>query len=116
SLALIEKNAGRAEKALAHLRAMREPGPARAFEYWIAVADALNSLDRHEEAETAARTAAARASSLAERARADELAYIARTEIAVQVAVDPQGRPRMVTTRIPRRAADWNPFVEPLDD
>jgi tetratricopeptide (TPR) repeat protein len=116
SLALIEKNAGRFEQALAHLRAMREPPPPRAFQYWVAVSDALNALDRHDEAEAAARKAAGQATTPDEQARAAELAWLARTEIAMQVAPDPQGRPRMVAMRIPRRAADWNPFVEPLDE
>jgi tetratricopeptide (TPR) repeat protein len=116
SLALIEKNAGRFEQALAHLRAMREPPPPRAFQYWVSVSDALNALDRHEEAEAAARKAAAQATTPDEHVRAAELAWIARSEIAMQVAPDPQGRPRVVATRIPRRAADWNPFVEPLDE
>jgi tetratricopeptide (TPR) repeat protein len=118
ALALIEKNAGRAQSALDHLRAMREPGQSRVFGYWSAVSDALNSLERHDEAEAAARNAAAHATTPAERAHAGELAFIARTEIAVQAVPDAQGRPRMVTTRIPRRTAtaNWNPFVEPLDD
>ena len=95
---------------------MREPAPPRAFQYWVAVSDALEALDRHEEAEVAARRAAERAGTPEEQARAAELAWIARTEVAMQVAPDAQGRPRMVATRIPRRAADWNPFVEPLDE
>jgi tetratricopeptide (TPR) repeat protein len=115
-LALIEKNANRFEQALAHLRAMREPAAPRAFQYWVAVSDALNALDRHDEAEAAARKAAAHAATSEEQARAAELAWIARTEVQVQIATDPQGRPRMITTRIPRRAANWNPFVEPIDE
>src|SRR4051794_231154 len=111
SLALIEKNAGETEAALVHLRAMGEPGPARAFAYWSAISDALNTLDRHDEAEAAAKRAAAHALTAAEKARAEELAYIAQTELTVQLA-----RGHMVTTRIPRRTSGWNPFVEPLDD
>jgi hypothetical protein len=116
SLALIAKNAGHFEAALEHLRAMREPEPPRAFQYWVSVSDALNALDRYDEAEAAARTAAAHAANPAEQARAAELAYLASTEMAVRIAPDAQGRPRMITTRIPRRRANWNPFVEPLDD
>jgi hypothetical protein len=80
------------------------------------MSDALNSLDRHEEAEAAARTAAAHAATPAEKAYAAELAFMARTEVAVQAVPGAQGRPQMVTTRIPRRGADWNPFIEPQDD
>ncbi len=115
-LALMEKNAGNFESALTHLRAMGEPGSGRAFHYWIAIGDALNGIGQHDEAEAAARTAAKHASSPAEQARAAELAYMSRTEIAVQLARDAQGRPRMVTTRIPRRTANWNPFIESFDD
>jgi tetratricopeptide (TPR) repeat protein len=116
SLALMDKNAGRFESALAHLRAMRAPGPNRAFAYWSAMSDALNALDRHQEAEAAARTAASHAATAEERVRASELAWIARTEVAVQAVPDAQGRPRMVTRRIPRRTEEWNPFVEPADN
>jgi tetratricopeptide (TPR) repeat protein len=116
NLALIEKNTGNAQAALDHLRTMREPGPPRAFDYWLARFDALNSLERHEEAEAAAKTAAAHATTDAEKARAAESAWIARTEVAVRLAPDAQGQPRMVTTRVPRRGADFNPFVEALDE
>jgi tetratricopeptide (TPR) repeat protein len=116
SLALMEKNAGNDRVALDHLRAMRPPSRSRAFAYWSAIADALNTLDRYDEAEAAAQTASTHASTPAEKTRAAELAYLARTELAVRVAPDAAGRPKMVTTRVPRRATDWNPFVEPQDD
>jgi hypothetical protein len=110
NLALLEKNAGEAQ-ALDHLRAMRPPGPSRAFPYWCAISDALNTLSRHDEAEAAARTAASHAVTPAERAQAAQLAWLARTELTVQLV-----RGQMVTARVPRRTADWNPFVEPQDD
>jgi tetratricopeptide (TPR) repeat protein len=111
SLALLEKNAGDAQAALDHLRAMRPPGSLRAFAYWSAISDALNTLNRHDEAEAAARTAASAASTPEERARAAELVWQARTELTVQMA-----HGKVVTTRVPRRTSDWNPFVEPADD
>ena len=86
SLALLEKNAGHFAVAVEQLRAMREVAPRRAFAYWSAMSDALDSLERHEEAEEAARMAGLHAGSSEEKARAEELAYMARTEIAVQVA------------------------------
>lgn len=116
SLALLLKNAGEADRAVEHLRAMREIPKARAFAYWTALSDALNSLESFDEAEAAAKTAGQHAATAAERMRASELAYIARTEVAVQLDREANGLPHMVTTRIPRRTADWNPFVQPGDD
>jgi len=116
SLALLLKNAGDADAAVRHLRAMQEVPAVRAFAYWTALSDALNSLERFDEAEAAAKTAGSYAATHAERMRASELAYIARTEVAVQIDRDPDGHARMVTTRIPRRTSDWNPFVQPGDD
>jgi tetratricopeptide (TPR) repeat protein len=116
SLALLERNAGRMEVALEHLRAMRDVPTSRAFSYWAAVSDTLNSLGRHEEAEAAAKTAAVHATTSAERAHAAQLAFVASTDLAVRLAPDAEGRARMVTTRIPRHTHDWNPFIEPNDD
>ncbi len=116
TLALLEKNAGRDETALAHLRAMRSVSAGRAFPYWCATADALNQLGRREEAKAAARKAGEHAASDEERARAEQLAYIADTEMTVRFTSDAEGRQRLVTTRVPHGSTDWNPFVEPGDD
>jgi tetratricopeptide (TPR) repeat protein len=115
-LALLEKNAGRNEPALAHLRAMQTVAPARAYAYWSATADALLQLDRRAEAKEAARKAAVHATAPAERAHAGLLAQIADTDLAVQVATDAEGRVQLLTTRAPHDTANWNPFIEPGDD
>ena len=115
SLALLEKNAGHCEAAVAHLRAMNSVEPARAFSYWSAMADALNELGRREEALDAAHKALEHASSPEERRRAAQLAYFARTDLAVQFGHDADGRPQAVATRVPHDTPDWNPFIEPGD-
>ena len=61
-LALLEKNTGHFDAAVVQLRAMHTVAPARAFSYWIAMADALNELERRDESATAARIAAQHAS------------------------------------------------------
>ena len=109
-LALLEKNAGHAEEAVAQLRAMREIAPERAFAYWSAMADALLDLGRREEARQAAARASTVASTDAERTRAAELAWIAESELAV---VLDKGQAR--TVRVPLDAAPRNPFIEPGD-
>jgi tetratricopeptide (TPR) repeat protein len=114
-LALLDKNEERFEAAIGNLRAMREIAPARAFAYWSALSDALNSMGRLDEAEEAAHTAARHASTREERTRAAEQAYVARTEVVVQLRPDAAGRPQMVTMRVPRGTADWNPFIDPRD-
>jgi tetratricopeptide (TPR) repeat protein len=116
NLALLEKGAGRYEAALEQLRAMKIVAPVRAYNYWAATADAFNELGRRSEATAAARKAAEHASTPAERARAAQLAYVAQTDVAVQFSRDTDGRQKMVTTRIPHNATNWNPFIEPGDD
>jgi tetratricopeptide (TPR) repeat protein len=115
-LALLEKNTGHWEAALAQFQAMRNIAPARAFSYWSAVADTLNQLGKRDEAVAAARQAAKHAASAQERQRANELAYFAQTDMAVQFERDSNGREHMVTTRVPHQTSDWNPFVEPGDE
>ena len=115
-LALLEKNSGRYEAALGEFRAMRDVPEPRAFAYWLALADTLNELDRREEAQSAAQNAASHAASAADRARAAEQIYMAKTDLAVQFERDASGRLQLVTTRMPHQQPDWNPFVEPSDD
>lgn len=114
-LALLEKSAGRYELALADFRAMHVVAPARAFAYWIATADSLNELNLRDEAEAAARKARAYATSPAERAQAEELMYIAQTDIATEFTRDAAGRQYLTTTRVPHNSPDRNPFIEPSD-
>jgi hypothetical protein len=115
-LALLEKNAGRYEAALRELQAIREVPDARAYAYWLALADTYNELGRREEAQSAGDRAAVYAITAAERARAAEQTFIAQTDLAVRFAHDATGRPILVTARMPHQQADWNPFIEPSDD
>src|SRR5579871_457670 len=115
-LAMIERNSGRYAGAVTQLRAMRSITPQRAYAYWSALADAYTELGQREEAVTAARQAAESATTPDERAHASTLGYIARTDMVVQIAIDPGGATRMITTRIPHGTEGWNPFVEPGDD
>ena len=114
-LALLEKNSSHYEAAVTQLRAMRRVAPARQYDYWIIVSDALNELDRRKEAKDAADRAAGYATNPSERARAAQLAYMAQTDLAVQLSHDSSGREQMVTTRVPHES-DWNPFIETGDD
>ena len=114
-LALLEKNSSHYEAAVSQLRAMRRVAPARQYDYWIIMSDALNELERRKEAEDAADRAARYAANPSERARAAQLAYMAQTDLAVQLSHDSSGREQMVTTRVPHES-DWNPFIEAGDD
>uniref|UniRef100_Q027J8 Uncharacterized protein n=1 Tax=Solibacter usitatus (strain Ellin6076) TaxID=234267 RepID=Q027J8_SOLUE len=104
-LALMEKNGGHPEAAIAQLRAMREVAPARAFTWWSALADALLSLDRRVEAKQAAVEARTHAGSSEERDHAGQLEWLAATELAIEVD---GGNVRAV--RVPAGAAR-NPFI-----
>ena len=114
-LALLEKNTGHYEAAVTQLRAMRNVTPARRYDYWSIMADALNELEERKAAEDAASQAARYATNPTQRARAAQLAYTAQTDLAVQLARDSSGRTQMVTTRVPHDS-DWNPFIEAGDD
>jgi tetratricopeptide (TPR) repeat protein len=115
-LALLEKNTGHFDAAVAHLRAIKNVGPARAYGYWCALAYSLTELDRREEAVAAARQAAEHATTPGERANATTLDYMARTDLAVRFDRDANGRAQLVTTRIPHATTNWNPFIEAGDD
>jgi tetratricopeptide (TPR) repeat protein len=109
-IALLEKNAGHAEAAVDQLRAMRQISPTRAFAWWSSLADALIDLDRRGEAKQAAAEAHAHAGSDAERERATELAWIADTELAVEI----EGQ-KFHTVRVPLGTPPRNPFIEAGD-
>lgn len=115
TLALLESNDGRPAAAAAQLRAMRTVAPRRAFSYWTTMADALTQLGDREPAKAAALKAAGLASNDEERRHAGVLAHVADTDLAVRMTRDAEGRPHMVTTRIPHAASDFNPFIEPGD-
>lgn len=115
-LALLEKNARHFDLAVTQLRAMVKVSPARAYPYWMAMADALNELDKREEAVAAAQHASMVAKTPEQRLRAAEIAYIAKTDLSVAFTRDENGQQHMVTTRIPHNTTDWNPFIELGDD
>ena len=115
-LALLEKNAGHYEAAIREFHAMRNVAGTRAYAYWLAVADTFNEMGRRDEARSAARHAAEHATTVPERARADQETYFAETDPGVQFARDASGHLQLVTTRMPHQQSDWNPFIEPGDD
>ncbi|MGB9456744.1 MAG: tetratricopeptide repeat protein [Bryobacteraceae bacterium] len=115
-LALLEESEGHDRTSLAQLHAMKAIAPNRAQAYWCVTADAELGLGRSDEASLAAAKALALATTEEERARAARIQYTAQTHLDVQLRSDSNGRPEMVTTRVPNNAADWNPFIEPGDD
>jgi len=115
-LALLEKNAGRYQAALREFHALRRVPDARAYAYWLALADTYNELGRRDEAQSAARRASEHATAAAERSLAAEQIYIAQTDPGVQFARDASGHLQLVTIRMPHQQTDWNPFIEPGDD
>ncbi len=114
-LALLEGNAGNYQAALDQLRLLRRPSPQRAFGYWSATANALTELGHRDEAKIAARKALESAQTASERSIASELAYVAATDLTVQFAEDANGQERLITTRVPHGASDFNPFIDPKD-
>lgn len=114
-LGLLESNRGRYKAALEEFRAMRAVTAARAYGYWTAMSSALTETEQREEAKKAAAKAMSYAVSAEERAAASQLAYVADTDLTVQVSHEANGNLQMVTARKPHGASDWNPFIEPGD-
>jgi tetratricopeptide (TPR) repeat protein len=115
-LGLLESNRGNYSEALKQLHAMRRVSAARGYGYWMAMASALTETDQRAQAKEAAAKALSYASTAQERAAASRLAYIAETDLTVQVTHDVNGNLQMITTRKPHGTDDWNPFIEPGDD
>lgn len=114
-LALLDNNAGQYESAVMHLRALHAVAPPRQFAYWSAMSYALSELGRRKEAEAAARAADEHAATPEEHARAAQLNDIANTEVNVRFSRDAEGNSKLITTRVPYNAQNWNPFIEPGD-
>jgi tetratricopeptide (TPR) repeat protein len=115
-LALLEKNARNYEAAVREFHALRTVPEARAYAYWLALADTFNELGRRDEAQSAAQRASEHAATAAERAHAAQAIYMAQTDLGVQFSSDASGHLQLVTTRTPHQQSDWNPFIEAADD
>ncbi|HMC59683.1 MAG TPA: tetratricopeptide repeat protein, partial [Candidatus Solibacter sp.] len=113
-LALMLKNAGQPEPALAQFKAMGTVSPARAFAYWSAMADTLLDLGRRADARAAAVQAGESATADGEREHANRILYMADTDLAVQLTSGPDG-PHFQTIRVPHDQPPRNPFIESGD-
>jgi tetratricopeptide (TPR) repeat protein len=113
-LALMDKNAGQPESAIAHLKAMRNVTAARAFPVWSVRAEALLELGRRDDARAAALKARESATSETEREHAAQILYMADTDMAVQLTSGPDG-PHFQTIRVPHGQPPRNPFIESGD-
>jgi tetratricopeptide (TPR) repeat protein len=111
-LGLMDRNANRPAEALAHFQAMHPPPPDRASRYYASVADVLLELNRRPEAKAAALEAQRFASSDEERRQAHTFAYLADTEMTVEIVAMPDGHREFRTIRVPVNAARRNPFIE----
>ena len=91
---------------------MRSVPPARAYSYWLALASALLETDQRPATKAAARKAIAFAPTPDQRELAAILERDTETDMTVQFVRDSQGNLRMITSRKPHGATDWNPFIE----
>jgi tetratricopeptide (TPR) repeat protein len=114
-LALKEQNAGQSQSAVSHLRAIRTVSPARAFAYFAAMAAALLDLGRRADSRAAAAQAREHAATDAERGHADQLIYMADTDLSVQLTSGPDGLAHFQAIRVPYNQPPRNPFIEPGD-
>jgi tetratricopeptide (TPR) repeat protein len=114
-LGLVELHAGNYAEAVSELRSMRTVPRGRAYGYWTAMANALIELDERDEAKTAAAHAREFAQNDEQRSSASLLAYMAGTDLTVQMTRDEQGQLQMMTARKPHGSDNWNPFIEAGD-
>jgi tetratricopeptide (TPR) repeat protein len=113
-LALAYMNSGRYRAALQNLQALRFVPQRRAFAYYTALAYTQNELGMREEANKTAAEAQKRAHTEEEAEHARDLAWMASSEIVVQMTGDRLGQLR----RVPSKSSaleNWNPFIEPGD-
>jgi hypothetical protein len=111
-LALLEERRQNFPAPLEQLRAMRSVPRARAYTYWLTMASALLGAEQRPAAKAAARKAIGFAANADERHLAMLLELDTETDMTVQFARDSGGNLRMVTSRKPHGATDWNPFIE----
>jgi hypothetical protein len=86
----------------------------RAFHYFTSLAHTQTELGMREEANKSAAEAARIARTEEEATRAHELAWMASSEIVVQMTSDRMGQLRRVPSKGPV-IENWNPFIEPGD-
>jgi len=110
-LGLLDMHAERYDDALAHLRALQQVPEARAFGYYVALANTQIELGMREDAVRSAAAARDHAHTDDERSVADDLAWMAKTELTVQLAPDGHGR----LLRVPSSEHGTNPFIAPGD-
>ena len=111
-LGLLEDRRQNYAAALEQLRAMRSVPRARAFTYWLTTASALLGADQRGAAKAAAQKAIGFAWTDDERQLAALLKRDTETDMTVQFVRDTQGNLRLITSRKPHGATDWNPFIE----
>ena len=98
-LALAYMNAGRYSAALRHFQALRFVPSRRAFAYYTAMAHTQTELGLREEANRSAAEARKIARTEEEAQRANELAWMASSEIVVQMTSDRMGQLRRVPSK-----------------
>lgn len=114
-LGLLEANSGDYAAALQQLRAIHVVPKVRAYAYWSAMASAYTDAEQRDAAVEAAHKALSFATTSEEHTSALRLAYVAATDLTVQVSRDANGDLQMMTARKPHGSDDWNPFIEPTD-
>jgi tetratricopeptide (TPR) repeat protein len=113
-LALAYMNSGRYRAALQHFQALRFVPQRRAYAYFTALAHTQTELGMLDEAKKTAAEAARRARTEEEAEHARDLAWMASSEIVVQMTGDRAGQ----LWRVPsdrETLENWNPFIEPGD-
>ncbi len=115
SLALAHMNAGRYAEAQQQFQAFQKVPGRNAFAYYKGLAYTQVELGLRDDAVRSAAEARKYARTPEEIAEAGKQAWMAQSEIAVQLAPNGQGQ----LTRIPLRGAasavEWNPFIAPGD-
>ncbi|HZT32995.1 MAG TPA: tetratricopeptide repeat protein [Bryobacteraceae bacterium] len=115
SLALAHMNAGRYRAALAQLQALRLVPARRAFAYYSALAYTQTELGMREEAARSAGEARKYAQSEDDAEHANQLAWVAQSDLVVQMGSGKTGAMRRIPHRQPGEEDGWNPFIDPAD-
>jgi|SRR5579862_6063152 len=115
SLAVAHMNAGRYAKAQEQFLSFRQAPERQKFAYYNGLAYAQVELGQRDDAVRSAAEARKHARTPEEAAEAGKQAWMAQSQIAVQLTPDGSGQLTRIPLRDANATSEWNPFIAPGD-
>ncbi len=115
SLAVAHMNAGRYAEAQEQFLSFRQVPERQTFAYYNGLAYTQVELGQRDEAVRSAAEARKHARTPEEAAEASNQAWMAQSQIAVQLTPDGSGQLTRIPLRDANATSEWNPFIAPGD-